>query len=76
MEENNNQKENCRPHGKRYKDRSGSGVLGGAYFVAFVAAAVYFIQGAGTFWMGLLGFLKAIVWPGYVVYYLLEFLKV
>ncbi|MES0342187.1 MAG: hypothetical protein ABUK08_07740 [Candidatus Humimicrobiaceae bacterium] len=76
MEENNNTKEDCKPRGKKYKDKGGSGVLGGAYFVAFVAAAVYFIQGAGTFWMGLLGFLKAVVWPGYLVYYLLEFLNI
>jgi len=58
------------------KNIAGSGMIGFGYFVAFVAAAVYFIQQAETFWMGVLGFLKAIVWPGYLIYYLLDFLKI
>lgn len=41
---------------------------GGAYFFAFVGAAVYFIQQADTFGMGVLGFLKAIVWPAMLIY--------
>ncbi len=51
-------------------------MIGFGYFVAFIASAVYFIQQAETFWIGVLGFLKAIVWPGYLVYYLLDFLKI
>ena len=57
------------------KNYAHSGMVGFGYFVAFIAAAVYFIQQAETFWMGLLGFLKALVWPGYLIYYLLDFLK-
>ena len=45
------------------------------YFIGFVGAAIYFIQHANTFWMGALGFLKAIIWPGLLVYKLLEYLK-
>jgi hypothetical protein len=45
------------------------------YAMAFVGSLVYFIQHATTFWGGVLGLLKAIVWPAILVYKLLEFLK-
>jgi hypothetical protein len=44
---------------------------GGAYGMAFIGALVYFLQHASTFWMGVLGVLKAIVWPAILVYRLL-----
>ncbi len=75
MTDENNVSEKWHDKKKRKKDYTNSGMIGFGYFVAFIAAAIYFIQGAGTFWMGLLGFLKALVWPGYLVYYLLDFLK-
>lgn len=49
------------------------GTAGFAYFIAFIGAAVYFIGQATGFWMGVLGFLKAMVWPAFVVYGLLKF---
>lgn len=52
-----------------------NGVMGGAYGLAFIGAAIYFIQHANTFWLGVLGVLKALVWPALVIYKLLEFLK-
>ena len=45
------------------------------YGLGLIGAAIYFIQQATTFWMGVLGVLKAIVWPAFLVYRLLEFLK-
>ena len=45
------------------------------YGLGFIGAAIYFIQHAPTFWVGVLGFLKALIWPVFVVYKLLEFLK-
>ncbi len=45
------------------------------YGLGLIGAAIYFIQQAPTFWLGVLGILKAIVWPAFVVYRLLEFLK-
>jgi hypothetical protein len=45
------------------------------YGLGLIGAAIYFIQQAPTFWLGVLGLLKAIVWPAFVVYRLLEFLK-
>lgn len=38
------------------------------YGLGLVGAAVYFISTASTFWMGAIGFLKAIVWPAFLVY--------
>jgi len=75
MTDENNASGPCGDVKKRKKDYANSGMVGFGYFVAFIAAAVYFIQQAETFWMGLLGLLKAIVWPGYLIYYLLDFLK-
>ena len=45
------------------------------YGLGFIGAAVYFIQHATTFGMGVLGLLKAMVWPAFVVYKALEMLK-
>lgn len=47
---------------------------GGIYGLAFIGAVVYYIQHAATFAEGLLGFLKALVWPAILVYKLLELL--
>jgi hypothetical protein len=55
-------------------NRTSSGISGGAYFIAVVGAAVYFIQTAHSFGDGLLGVLKAIVWPGVLLFEVLKFL--
>lgn len=47
---------------------------GAVYGLGFIGAAIYFISTATTFWIGVLGFLKAIVWPVFVVQALLKFL--
>lgn len=41
---------------------------GAVYGLGFIGAAIYFISTAAGFWMGVLGFLKAIVWPAFMVY--------
>lgn len=41
---------------------------GAVYGLGLIGAAVYFISHATGFWMGVLGFLKAIVWPAFLVY--------
>jgi hypothetical protein len=38
------------------------------YGIGFIGAVIYFIANATSFWMGVLGFLKAIVWPAILVY--------
>lgn len=50
--------------------------MGGSYFLGFIGAVVYFIGAAPNFWMGVLGFLKALVWPAFLTYHLFTFLKV
>lgn len=45
---------------------------GGLYGLGFIGAAVYYISTATGFWMGVLGLLKAIVWPAFLVYGLLK----
>jgi len=42
------------------------------YGLGLIGAAVYFIMQATTFWMGVLGILKAIVWPAILVYELFK----
>lgn len=53
------------------KDHGSSAVYG----LGFIGALVYYIQHADSFVVGLLGLLKALVWPAMLVYKLLEFLK-
>ena len=42
------------------------------YGLGLIGAAIYFISHATTFWMGVVGFLKAIVWPAFLVYQALQ----
>jgi len=59
-------------NGKR--NMSSSGPAGAIYRLGVIGAAVYYISNAIGFWMGVIGFLKAIVWPAFLVYELLGFL--
>jgi len=47
---------------------------GGIYCFGFIGAAVYYISIATGFWNGVLGILKVIVWPAFLVYEALKFL--
>jgi len=49
--------------------------FGGIYGLAFIGAAVYYVQHSATFWEGALGILKALVWPAMLMYKLFEYLK-
>ena len=55
-------------------DMGSSGMAGFVYCLGFIGAAVSYISHATGFWMGVIGFLKAIVWPAFLVYELLGFL--
>ena len=44
------------------------------YGLGFIGAAIYYISTATSFWGGVLGFLKALVWPAFLVYETLKFL--
>jgi len=61
--------------GKKGKGKHGSssGGMGDMfYFVGFIGAIVYFMQAAVGFGAVVTGFLKALVWPAYIVYKLFE----
>jgi len=50
------------------KEMHGNAPAGAVYGLGLIGAAIYFIANATTFWMGVLGFLKALVWPLFLVY--------
>ena len=56
------------------KKKYGGG-SGAVYGLGLIGSLIYFLSHATTFWEGVLGILKAIVWPAFVVYGLLNFLK-
>jgi hypothetical protein len=41
---------------------------GAIYGLGMIGAAVYFISKATGFWMGVVGFFKAVVWPAVLVF--------
>jgi hypothetical protein len=51
-----------------------SGPAGAVYGLGFIGAAIYFISHATGFWLGVLGFLKALVWPAFLVYGLFRYI--
>lgn len=56
------------------RDYMGGTQSGAVYGLGAIGAAIYYISEAGSFWAGALGLLKALVWPGFLVYELLKFL--
>ena len=56
---------------RRYRGSYSSSTYG----LAFLGALIYFISHATSFWMGVLGFFKAIVWPALLVYKALDYFK-
>ncbi|WP_199222902.1 hypothetical protein [Rhodohalobacter mucosus] len=56
------------------KNKSNQGVSGGIYGLGWIGALVYYISHAAGFWGGVLGFLKSLVWPAFLVYELLKHL--
>lgn len=62
-------KDSCMKH--QYPHcHSGNAVYG----LGFIGAAIYYISTATGFWNGVLGFLKAIVWPAFLVYNVMKHL--
>ena len=50
------------------KEVQKSAPAGAVYGFGFIGAAVFYISTATGFWMGVLGFLKAMVWPAFLVF--------
>ena len=57
---------------KKWSSKS-SGSSSCLYFMGMIGAAVYYISVSTSFWGGLLGFLKALVWPAFMVYDVLTY---
>jgi len=51
-----------------------NGTSGAIYGLGFIGALIYYISTATSFWGGVIGVLKALVWPAFLVYELLKFL--
>ena len=53
---------------------TGDGCGGAGYCLGALGAAVYYISTATGFWVGVLGVLKALVWPAFLVFEALKYL--
>lgn len=71
MSEENNC--NCKNKNSFHQANASGGAV---YGLGLIGATIYFISHASTFWMGVLGFLKAIVWPAFLVYEALKSLAI
>ena len=52
------------------------GPLGFVFFMAYIGAAVYFVQQSSGFWGFIWALLKAIAWPGVLIFQAFESLGV
>ncbi|MGV8169257.1 MAG: hypothetical protein ACP5N3_04340 [Candidatus Nanoarchaeia archaeon] len=57
-----------------HKTYSGCGTCGAIYGLGFIGAVIYYLITATGFWNGVLGVLKSIVWPVFLVFGLLKFI--
>ncbi len=46
----------------------------GIYGLGFLGAVIYYLSISTSFWMGLVGIFKSLVWPAYLVYAVLKYL--
>lgn len=60
---------------KEWRGMQGGAGSNAVYGLGLIGALVYFIQQANTFGEGVLGVLKAIVWPAILIYKFLKFLS-
>ncbi|MEN6435929.1 MAG: hypothetical protein ABFD14_05340 [Anaerolineaceae bacterium] len=56
---------------KAYHNRTSDAVYG----LGFIGALVFYLGHATSFWIGVLGILKSIVWPAMLVFEMLKFLN-
>ena len=68
-------KEPIQPKDQKIKVVSHGGSSGAVYGLGLVGAWVYYIKRATTNEQRVLGFLKGMVWPAYLVYQLFVFLE-
>jgi len=61
----------CDSKGKKYGSGCG-GCAGAGYGLGFIGALVYYVSTTSGFWMTILGILKALVWPAFLVFELMK----
>jgi len=59
----------------KWKKAGGGGASGAVYGLGLIGALIYYIQHATTLLIGIIGVLKAIVWPAFLIYKVFEILK-
>ncbi|MBU1167251.1 hypothetical protein KKC60_02475 [Patescibacteria group bacterium] len=64
----------CKKSNRNKMYKTGAGTGAGVYCLGFIGALVYYIGVSTSFWVGVLGILKSIVWPAFVVHGILKFL--
>lgn len=61
---------------KKYSSGQSAAAMNGGggvvYGMGFIGAVIYFVQHAAGFWPILLAILKAVIWPIFIVYKLLQ----
>lgn len=45
------------------------------YGLGFIGAAVYYVQMASGFWSVIVGLIKALLWPAFIIYEVLRHLE-
>lgn len=64
----------CGSTWRRKGHMCGCGSGGAFYGLGFIGALVYYLSTATSLWGGIIGLLKAIVWPAFLVYEVMKFL--
>ena len=67
-------KNSCWSHWGMKKHMCGHGCRGALYGLGFLGALVYYLTTATSLTGGVIGFLKALLWPAFLVYGVLKFI--
>ncbi len=67
-----NHTENDDEQKKSSNFRNDNDLCSALYGLGMIGAVVYFISTATSFWTGVYGVFKALVWPAFLVYYALR----
>jgi hypothetical protein len=66
-----NEEKKCKNSNQNHQANASNGAV---YGLGLIGAAIYFISVSTSFGMGVLGFLKALIWPTILVYKALQML--
>lgn len=72
MQNDEDRKQHKHRHARGYH---ADGTSGAIYGIGAIGAIVYYIMHATSFWIGVLGIAKGLVWPAMIVYKVFELLR-